>query len=334
MQLLERYLNAVRFWLPSAQQDDIVAELGDDLRTEIADRESDLGRSLNEDELSAILKRRGDPVRVASQYLDLKPLIGPTLMPVYWFVVKLVALWILVPCFALIIGPIEMARSSNPGLAWGATLWNLFMGQVFTFGIITLVFVLVERSDAARRAFDKSAAEWDPRTLPSLPASKARQSGATPRSTAITEIVTGVINALAVLAFLWSPLEFRFDQVLIAAAPVWIMLRWPLLGMGLASVALGWFSLARPFALRERQVIQIVIDAANLVLIGVLLFAGEWVTLHANFSSDALVNAAEWSNLGIRIGLGVGALITGYSLVDKALSLTRIRPRTIPSQAL
>ena len=32
--------------LPALQQDDIVAELGDDLRTEIGgDRESDLGRS-------------------------------------------------------------------------------------------------------------------------------------------------------------------------------------------------------------------------------------------------------------------------------------------------
>ncbi|HEY3743050.1 MAG TPA: hypothetical protein VGL53_24555 [Bryobacteraceae bacterium] len=304
------------------------------MRAEIGDRESDLGRALNEDELSAILKRRGDPVRVASRYLELKPLIGPALLPVYWFVVKLVTLWILVPCFALIIGPIEVARSANPGLAWGATVWNLFMGQVFVFGIITLVFVLIERSDVARRAFDKSADEWDPRTLPSLPASKARQSGATPRSTAITEVVTGLITALAVLTFLWSPLEVRFDQVLIVADPIWNMLRWPLLGMGLATMALGWFSLVRPFALREREWFRIAIDAANLILIGILMLAGQWVTFHATNLTDALYEVSRWSNLGIRIGLGLGALITGYSLVDKVLNLTRLRARTMPSQAL
>ena len=49
----------------------------------------------------------------------------------------------------------------------------------------------------------------------------------------------------------------------------------------------------------------------------------------------ALADAAHWSNFGIRIGLGVTArLITGYSLVDKVLNLTRIRLRTMPSQAL
>ncbi len=40
MELLDRYLQAVRFWLPRKQQDDIIAELGEDLRSQIQDRES------------------------------------------------------------------------------------------------------------------------------------------------------------------------------------------------------------------------------------------------------------------------------------------------------
>jgi len=55
MELLDRYLQAVRFWLPPAQQNDIIAELGDDLRSQVEDRESSLGRPLNEDELVALL---------------------------------------------------------------------------------------------------------------------------------------------------------------------------------------------------------------------------------------------------------------------------------------
>ena len=31
MELLDRYLQAVRFWLPKAQQQDIIAELSSDL---------------------------------------------------------------------------------------------------------------------------------------------------------------------------------------------------------------------------------------------------------------------------------------------------------------
>lgn len=30
MDLVERYLHAVRFWLPRSQQDDVAAELGED----------------------------------------------------------------------------------------------------------------------------------------------------------------------------------------------------------------------------------------------------------------------------------------------------------------
>ena len=57
MELLDRYLQAVRFWLPKAQQQDIIAELSSDLHSQIEDRETELGRPLNEAELEAILKK-------------------------------------------------------------------------------------------------------------------------------------------------------------------------------------------------------------------------------------------------------------------------------------
>jgi hypothetical protein len=57
--LLDRYLHAVRFWLPKSQQQDIVAELSEDLHAQIEEQESALKRPLNESELEAILKRCG-----------------------------------------------------------------------------------------------------------------------------------------------------------------------------------------------------------------------------------------------------------------------------------
>ena len=55
MDILARYLQAVRFWLPRKQQDDIIEELREDIRSRIEDRESSLGRALTEDELLALL---------------------------------------------------------------------------------------------------------------------------------------------------------------------------------------------------------------------------------------------------------------------------------------
>jgi hypothetical protein len=33
LELVDRYLQAVRFWLPRAEQEDLTAELGEDLRS-------------------------------------------------------------------------------------------------------------------------------------------------------------------------------------------------------------------------------------------------------------------------------------------------------------
>ena len=67
MELLDRYLQAVRFWLPKAQQEDLLAEFGEDLRSQIEDKETELGRPLDKGEMSAILKRCGSPMMVASR---------------------------------------------------------------------------------------------------------------------------------------------------------------------------------------------------------------------------------------------------------------------------
>jgi hypothetical protein len=61
-ELIDRYLQAVRFWLPGThRQDDLIAELGEDLRSQFEDKETELGRPLDKAEMSAILKRCGQP---------------------------------------------------------------------------------------------------------------------------------------------------------------------------------------------------------------------------------------------------------------------------------
>jgi hypothetical protein len=45
--LIDRYLQAVRFWLPKTnRQEDLLAELGEDLRSHFDDKESELGAIL------------------------------------------------------------------------------------------------------------------------------------------------------------------------------------------------------------------------------------------------------------------------------------------------
>ena len=44
--LVERYLKEAKFWLPQAQRADILAELSEGIRSQIEERETELGRTL------------------------------------------------------------------------------------------------------------------------------------------------------------------------------------------------------------------------------------------------------------------------------------------------
>ena len=87
MDLIERYLHAVKGHLPAAQQD-AAAELEDDLRSRVADREQELGRPLTEDEVAAMLRSLGRPMVFAARYHGHQPLIGAAMMPYYLLTLK------------------------------------------------------------------------------------------------------------------------------------------------------------------------------------------------------------------------------------------------------
>jgi len=166
LELVDRYLQAVRFWLPKTRrQEDLLAELGEDLRSQIEDKESELGRPLDKDEISDILKRCGAPMLVASRLGPKRHLIGPTLYPIYEFVLKMVVLWILVPVFVFIVGLVNLANNHGDwGKAIVMTMGSLWSGAFVAAGVITLVFAILERT----HAIADIACKWDPSTLPPL----------------------------------------------------------------------------------------------------------------------------------------------------------------------
>jgi hypothetical protein len=162
--LIDRYLQAVRFWLPkTSRQEDLLAELGEDLRSQIEDKETELGHPLDKAEMAEILKRCGSPMMVAGRLGPQRHLIGPALFPIYEFVLKMVLLWILVPVFIFIVGPVNVAQGGGD---WGSAVLNTFgdlwSGLFIAAGIVTLVFAIIERTSAHLGADCK----WDPLKLP------------------------------------------------------------------------------------------------------------------------------------------------------------------------
>ena len=239
MELLDRYLQAVRFWLPKAQQEDIIAELSSDLRSQIDDRETEMGRPLDNAELEAILRRCGSPIVVASRYRPQTQLIGPALFPIYLFVLKVALLWILVPVFLVIVGPALIVPASDRMAALFQT-WSALSSALFiSAAVITLVFAVIERTQARMNLFEK----WSVRSLP--PAPKAEKAAS--RTQTIFELICGIGGLLYLLAAPQFPfLIFGPAAAFLKPAPIWHTFYLPLILFSLVSLANQCAVLARP----------------------------------------------------------------------------------------
>ena len=76
MDVIDRYFRTLRVLLPKDQRDDIIRELSEEVRAQIADREAELRRPLTADEQSAILGQYGHPLLTAARYRPTRYLIG------------------------------------------------------------------------------------------------------------------------------------------------------------------------------------------------------------------------------------------------------------------
>ena len=229
--LADRYLQAVGFWLPRDQKQDILAEISEDLRSQLEDREAELGRSLTESEVAEILKQRGRPLLVAAQFLPQRSLIGPALYPIYTFVLKIVALCYVVPWLLVWIGIMLYHRAESTfhlgtELQSLNTLWTVAFTQ---FGIITLVFAAIDRASVKSSCLS----DWDPRKLPKVRV----EIPAKGRIGAVAGLIFSIFGLLWVLAvpdypfLVIGPLAWY-----IKPAAVWQIVYWPIVALSVASI--------------------------------------------------------------------------------------------------
>ncbi|HWJ46289.1 MAG TPA: hypothetical protein VNS62_01470 [Candidatus Udaeobacter sp.] len=241
MELVDRYLQAVRFWLPKTRrQEDLLAELGEDLRSQVEDKESELGHALDKNEISEVLKKCGAPMVVASRLGPKRHLIGPTLYPIYEFVLKMVLLWILVPVFIFIVGPATLASTNgNWGKTVVVTLGNLWSGAFIAAGVITLVFAVLERT----HAIADIACKWDPSTLPPL----ERRERKTSLFQTICELGFNVFGLVWLLLVPHHPfLMFGPAAAFLEVGPIWHTFYVPIVLLSAAVILRSAIMLVRP----------------------------------------------------------------------------------------
>jgi hypothetical protein len=319
MDIVERYLQSVGFWLPKAQKNDIVAELSEDIRSEVEERESQLGRDLLDTEVAAILKQRGRPIVVANRYLPERHVIGPVLYPAYAFVLKVVCLCYLCPwavvwvCLFAFDESYRAERLARPVVILGD--WAAFLQiSFFLFGAITATFAVIERVNARSRFLD----DWDPLKLPSVVAARKK---ASPRVEALGEAIISIIFIAIWLSWRDSYLNL-FGPVagIFRLAPDWQRLYWPVLALSLAGLAQQLTSLARPEWTWLRPSVLLATSATGVGFLISAMAARPYVVLlnpavnqpRYGHLVAVLDRVAYWSLLGAIAGLGIACLVYAY----------------------
>jgi len=269
MELIERYLQAVKFWLPKERKQDIIDELSEDIHSQVEERETELGRQLNEAEIESILKERGRPMLVANRYQPQQHLIGPLLFPTYRFVMKLVALGYLLPWVLIRIGLVLLSSGyrAEHGSWFDSLLsvWALLWTVAFTsLGTVTLVFALLERAQAKSRFLEN----WNPRKLPPV-----RNPNQIPRSASVIELVAN-------FGFLiWWGLQMSSrtfldrPEIRISLTPVWTYFFWGFSLLAVLNLAVSGVNLMRPYWTGMRATFRLATDCTGVALFCWLLKA-------------------------------------------------------------
>lgn len=329
MDLIDRYLDAVGFWLPKDRKTDILEELAEDIRSEKEEREAGLGRPLAKPEVEALLRSRGRPFQTAGRYLPPRHLIGPTLFPMYLLALRIAA-WIglgVAVVLPLALAYLLPSRSASPAAALTRSLSSLWTLALTWFALITIGFAVAERSQGGFGA----AKDWDPNRLP-----PGKDSRRTSRASSLAEIIFGalVLSWWLGASRLPGVIVRNGEPLEIAGSPLWSALRgqWivPIALILLAGISLAVADLVRPQLSRWRIGLRALVDGAMAGLLTFILLPhkGE---IQASFKGlrsveeglSRVSSMGDWILANILLAIALG------SLVSCAIGLVRLfRRRT------
>jgi hypothetical protein len=341
MEMLDRYLKAVQSCLPEAQREDIVNELGENLRAQFEDKQAELGRPLTEAEVEVILKHHGHPLVVAGRYRqDQRSVafgrqwIGPVLFPFYIRVLKfnlgLTSFVLFVVFMALFLG----GKSVNPASIFPTFMWQFLI----QFGVLTLIFALADRH------WKQHPDSWDPRNLkhPWHPAF-AINTEPKPRSKkdltrvsrfdSVSQLVGLTIGLIWLRVAQQAPfMIFGPAAAFLEPAPVWHHFYAPVLVLWLGGMLLALINFIRPDWVRLPIIYRALANAFWIVSFVFLIRAGQWVVLATPFgaSAEGYVRTVAILNQITAYGLIALTALAGYELF-RNLRLLLHSPRGIPA---
>lgn len=291
MDLVDSYVRAVAKALPEEQREDISRELSEDIRSQMEDRQRELGRELSQSEQEALLKQRGNPLVLAARYrqdhrsLTIgRELIGPVLFPFY---VKVLSFNL--GLTFVVIGTIFLALSVSGQRVGLNDIVSTCLLQLFIqLSVVTLIFSLVQRHltkhpDRWHLKGMRGGFALDLNIERDIESSVGREAKDWGRPVSRFESISVIIASAVAIAWITGVQSYPFlilgpAAAFLKLAPIWYEVYFPILLLTVAEIVRAVINLVQPDWVLFRMVYRILLHGGGLAVAYALLRAGTWVT--------------------------------------------------------
>jgi len=330
MDLVDRYARAVAKALPEEQREDIIGELSEDIRSEMEDKQSELGRPLTEEEIEVLLRQRGNPLLLAARYrqdhrsVAFGPqIIGPVLFPFYVKVLSFnLGLTFLV--IAIIFAALAV---SGQKVGFNDIVSTCLMQLIIQLGVVTLIFSLVEQH--LKRHPDRwhlkgmgGGLALDLKIEKDVKLRIERETKSGLAEVSRFESISIIVASAVALVWMTAVQSHPFlilgpAAAFLRLAPIWHTVFFPIVVLTDAEIVRAIINLVRPDWTRFRTVFRIITHTGGLVVVCLLINAGSWVA-----TADAVAGRAgefartvEIVNQSFYYGLLAAAILSAGMLV-------------------
>ncbi len=262
MELIQRYIQSVKSYLPAKLRDDV----GEELEALLQDQYQDLREHSDDEEAEMnLLRRQGHPMLMAAKYQEPSALVSEALFPFY----KLALTWMLGILIAVQVftWAIAILQDQETKSLFSLVI-DSFNTLILGFAYLTLAFHFFGKLLEKHISIDT----WDPRRLPALRTDWSVMSR--------SDSIPALIGDLALLAFFNGVSAFRSEHVQLFAAPEFAaLLPWVNVIL-LFSFAYHIQKIFQPLHTRVTTLFALTLTSTSLIVMGYAATLQSKIELH------------------------------------------------------
>lgn len=315
-ELLDRYIHAIKMMLPPDKMEDIAAEVRSNLESQVEEQSMALGRELRPDEMSAMLKQQGHPVKVAYQYREQpgRGLISPVLFPFYWFSLRAIfGLWVTI---RLIVAVFALQGTSPAGMILLRLGRDVLLAAIIIPAGVTLLFAVWEYLEFKYHYSER----WKPEALGPVPSPGPQP----PRPRPMLQIISGISWLILLALALFSPWFFWVwgGRGIFSPSEALYAMRFPLWLLAFFGISQSWLGYTRFAAAKWRRILRLGVVAAGTGLAIFLLRTGELLVAGPKWDPTQAKSLATLNQMIAGV-LVLSCVVAGMAFLRKLIRIIR-----------